>query len=88
MCIRGVYIAIAASGPLTGTLLITLRKFVSLVLSIIYFSNPWTQNHWMGTTLVFGGVLVYGLKPTNIPDWETVKHVVWRGKQASRPVDV
>jgi len=59
VCIQGVYLAIGAAGPLTGTLLITLRKFLTLVLSIIYFANPFTANHWLGTFLVFGGVLLY-----------------------------
>jgi len=62
LCIQGVYLAIGAAGPLTGTLLLTIRKFISLILSIIYFANPFTGRHWLGTILVFGGVVVYSGK--------------------------
>ena len=44
---------------LTVTLVITLRKFVSLIVSIIYFKNPFTIYHWIGTALVFAGTLLF-----------------------------
>jgi UDP-xylose/UDP-N-acetylglucosamine transporter B4 len=45
---------------LSVTLLVTLRKFLSLLVSIVYFGNIFTAQHWLGTALVFGGTLVYG----------------------------
>jgi UDP-xylose/UDP-N-acetylglucosamine transporter B4 len=48
-----------ASGALTTTLTLTIRKFVSLVISIIYFRNPFTLPHWAGSILVFLGGIVY-----------------------------
>eukprot|EP00795_Rhopilema_esculentum_P002292 gene2292-17907_t len=44
---------------LTVTLVITLRKFISLLISIFYFRNPFTIYHWAGTALVFGGSLLF-----------------------------
>jgi UDP-xylose/UDP-N-acetylglucosamine transporter B4 len=44
---------------LSVTLLVTLRKFLSLLVSIIYFGNVFTSQHWLGTALVFGGTLVF-----------------------------
>ncbi|PRP87131.1 UDP-N-acetylglucosamine transporter [Planoprotostelium fungivorum] len=58
-CILGVYILTESAGTLTTTLSITIRKFVSLVISIIYFQNPFSSFHWLGSSLVFVGGLVY-----------------------------
>ncbi|KAG7156249.1 UDP-xylose and UDP-N-acetylglucosamine transporter-like 1, partial [Homarus americanus] len=44
---------------LTVTLVLTLRKFLSLVFSIIYFQNPFTLHHWLGTFMVFTGTLLF-----------------------------
>lgn len=44
---------------LVVTLVITLRKFLSLLFSIYYFQNPFTSYHWVGTFLVFGGVAIF-----------------------------
>lgn len=44
-----------AAGTLTCTLTLTIRKCISLVISILYFRNPFTIYHWLGSTLVFLG---------------------------------
>ena len=44
---------------LVVTLIVTLRKFVSLIVSIFYFRNPFTLQHWMATALVFSGTLLF-----------------------------
>eukprot|EP00057_Strongylocentrotus_purpuratus_P015713 XP_011670187.1 PREDICTED: UDP-xylose and UDP-N-acetylglucosamine transporter [Strongylocentrotus purpuratus] len=59
ICIRGVFILTSECPSLITTLVVTLRKFVSLVASIIYFQNPFTLWHWFGTGLVFGGTLLF-----------------------------
>ncbi|XP_078677299.1 UDP-xylose and UDP-N-acetylglucosamine transporter-like [Branchiostoma floridae x Branchiostoma belcheri] len=59
ICIRGVFILTTECASLTVTLIITLRKFISLILSIFYFQNPFTVYHWFGTALVFGGTLLF-----------------------------
>lgn len=59
VCIKAVFILTTECASLTVTLVVTLRKFVSLLFSIWYFQNPFTVYHWLGTTLVFGGTLLF-----------------------------
>ncbi|NXM08312.1 S35B4 protein, partial [Tyrannus savana] len=59
VCIRGVFTLTTECPSLTVTLVVTLRKFLSLILSILYFQNPFTAWHWAGTALVFLGTLLY-----------------------------
>ncbi|XP_045482691.1 UDP-xylose and UDP-N-acetylglucosamine transporter [Harmonia axyridis] len=58
-CISSVYILTTECTSLTVTLVLTLRKFMSLVISIVYFKNPFTLYHWFGTLLVFAGTLIF-----------------------------
>lgn len=59
LCIRSVYVLTSEFSSLTVTLVVTLRKFVSLILSIIYFKNPFTTFHWIGTIFIFIGTLIF-----------------------------
>lgn len=59
LCISSVYVLTTECSSLTVTLVVTLRKFVSLLFSIVYFSNPFTIYHWIGTTLVFIGTIIF-----------------------------
>ncbi|XP_022107262.1 UDP-xylose and UDP-N-acetylglucosamine transporter-like isoform X2 [Acanthaster planci] len=59
VCIRGVFILTTECPSLIVTLVVTLRKFFSLVFSILYFKNPFTFYHWMGTGCVFAGTLLF-----------------------------
>lgn len=59
VCIGSVFVLTTECSSLTVTLVVTLRKFVSLLFSIVYFDNPFTIYHWIGTTLVFIGTLVF-----------------------------
>lgn len=59
VCIRGVFILTTECTSLTVTLVVTLRKFISLIFSILYFQNPFTGWHWVGTAVVFIGTLLY-----------------------------
>ncbi|NXK98460.1 S35B4 protein, partial [Formicarius rufipectus] len=59
VCVRGVFILTTECTSLTVTLVVTLRKFLSLIFSILYFHNPFTPWHWLGTALVFLGTLLY-----------------------------
>lgn len=58
-CIKSVFYLISQCTSLTVTLLLTLRKFVSLVFSVVYFQNHFTMKHWLGATFVFIGSLLY-----------------------------
>lgn len=66
VCIRGVFILTTECASLTVTLFVTLRKFVSLIFSILYFQNPFTLWHWLGTLFVFIGTLMYTEVWTNL----------------------
>lgn len=59
VCISSVFTLTAECTSLTVTLVITLRKFLSLIFSIIYFKNPFTLYHWIGTILVFLGTVIF-----------------------------
>jgi len=59
MCINSVFVLTTECASLTVTLVVTLRKFFSLLVSIYYFNNPFTVTHWVGTTLVFAGTFLY-----------------------------
>lgn len=63
ICISSVYFLTTECSSLTVTLVITLRKFASLLFSIMYFNNPFTLYHWIGTLLVFVGTIIF----TEIP---------------------
>lgn len=59
LCISSVYVLTTECASLTVTLVVTLRKFVSLLFSIVYFKNPFTVHHWIGTLLVFMGTIIF-----------------------------
>ncbi|KAI0229823.1 UDP-xylose and UDP-N-acetylglucosamine transporter [Lamellibrachia satsuma] len=59
VCIRAVFILTTECTSLSVTLVVTLRKFLSLLFSIVYFSNPFTLYHWLGTAFVFSGTLLF-----------------------------
>ncbi|XP_015120232.1 UDP-xylose and UDP-N-acetylglucosamine transporter [Diachasma alloeum] len=59
MCIASVFVLTTECTSLTVTLVVTLRKFVSLIFSILYFSNEFSVYHWIGTTLVFSGTIIF-----------------------------
>ena len=63
LCISAVFVLTTECASLTVTLVVTLRKFLSLLFSIWYFNNPFTTLHWLGTVLVFGGTLVFSDVP-------------------------
>ncbi|EDV92301.1 GH24120 [Drosophila grimshawi] len=59
ICISAVYVLTTECASLTVTLVVTLRKFISLLFSIVYFRNPFTVSHWLGTILVFFGTILF-----------------------------
>ncbi|EDW58589.1 UDP-xylose and UDP-N-acetylglucosamine transporter [Drosophila virilis] len=59
ICIGAVYVLTTECASLIVTMVVTLRKFVSLIFSILYFRNPFTLSHWIGTALVFFGTILF-----------------------------
>lgn len=49
----------AVASSLTLNLVLNLRKFTSLLLSILYFDNEFGTGAKMGTCLVIAGTVVY-----------------------------
>ncbi|KYR00528.1 hypothetical protein DLAC_02539 [Tieghemostelium lacteum] len=59
ICIQGVFILTGKTSTLTCTLVISIRKFISIIISVIYFNNPFTPKLWLCTALVFLGSFIY-----------------------------
>lgn len=59
VCIAGVNRMTSVATSLTLNLVLNLRKFTSLIFSIIYFDNDFGFGAKMGSLLVFFGTLVY-----------------------------
>ncbi|MCP9260783.1 UDP-xylose and UDP-N-acetylglucosamine transporter [Dirofilaria immitis] len=59
MCISFIYRLNATFESLTVTMVVTIRKFLSLLISILWFRNPFTLAHWIGAALVFAGTLAF-----------------------------
>uniref|UniRef100_A0AAF5PS31 UAA transporter family protein n=2 Tax=Wuchereria bancrofti TaxID=6293 RepID=A0AAF5PS31_WUCBA len=59
MCISFIYRLNATFESLTVTMVVTIRKFLSLLISIVWFRNPFTLAHWVGAALVFTGTLAF-----------------------------
>lgn len=60
-CIRGVNLLAAASSALTVTIVLNIRKLVSLLLSIWLFGNSLAQETFVGALVVFGSGALYSL---------------------------
>jgi len=63
ICIKGVFYLAAAHSPLTVNITLSVRKFLTVVVSILYFNNPWTPLHSVAVWLVFGGAFLYSYNP-------------------------
>ncbi|KAI9104516.1 UAA transporter family-domain-containing protein [Phlyctochytrium arcticum] len=59
VCISGVHRLSSMTSVVTLNMILSVRKFLSLLLSIILFDNLFTTGHWIGTTAVFVGTFIY-----------------------------
>jgi UDP-xylose/UDP-N-acetylglucosamine transporter B4 len=71
VCISSVFVLTTECTSLTVTLVTTLRKFTSLIISIVYFGNPFTFWHWIGTIMVFVGTFLF----TNVAKYFQKKRI-------------
>jgi UDP-xylose/UDP-N-acetylglucosamine transporter B4 len=60
-CIRGVNLLASAASALTVTIVLNIRKLVSLLLSIWLFGNRLAPGTLLGAVIVFGAGGMYGL---------------------------
>ncbi|CAE7631544.1 slc35b4 [Symbiodinium pilosum] len=67
VCLKGVFRTSATVTPLALTIILSVRKFLSVVVSIVLFSNPWTIQHSVATVLIFGGAFAYSQVPAAAP---------------------
>ncbi|CAE7557474.1 slc35b4 [Symbiodinium microadriaticum] len=69
VCIKGVFRLSAHFTPLTVNITLSVRKFASVIVSILWFGNPWTVLHSVATVAIFGGVFAYSQCPaaTKLP---------------------
>lgn len=63
ICLKGVFLASATLSPLALTLVLSVRKFWSVLVSIVWFRNPWTVLHTAASVLIFGGAFAYSQAP-------------------------
>ena len=77
VCIFSVFVLTTECTSLTASLVLTVRKFISVIFSIWYFQNPFTGTHWIGTGLVFVGVLLF----SDIPGYMKKKRISTLKKQ-------
>ena len=61
ICITGVQKLSSMATAVTLNLILSLRKFTSLVLSVILLKNRFTFTHWLGSFLVFVGTIWYSI---------------------------
>jgi len=67
VCIKGVFMLAARHSPLTVNIVLSIRKFLTVVISIWWFNNPWTSLHSASIVLVFGGAFLYSYSPPPKP---------------------
>ena len=67
VCLVGVYRLIAQVDQLGVNVALTVRKFISLMLSIWVFGNKFTGFHWLGAVLVIGGSAYFSMAPKPPP---------------------
>lgn len=86
LCINSVYQLQTECTSLTVTLVVTLRKFLSLLFSIFYFRNPFTLHHWVGTVLVFAGTVMF-MDLARMMSATTVPKEISESKKAAKKRD-
>lgn len=59
VCISGVSKLTSMTSSVSVNLILAIRKFVSLILSVLIFQNPFTWQNWLGAILVFAGSMIY-----------------------------
>jgi len=71
LCIKGVFRLSAHYVPLTVNITLSVRKFLSVMLSILWFGHSWTYFHGIAMVAIFGGVFAYSQCPAPpLPDAE------------------
>lgn len=72
VCITGVNMLASHTGALTLSIVLLVRKFVSLLLSVVFFNNKLSQTAYIGILIVFFGAFLYSLGST--PSTKPIKN--------------
>jgi len=59
VCIASVQKLSSICSSVTLNLILNIRKFISLIISVIFYKNPFSLWSWFGSIFVFVGVLLY-----------------------------
>jgi UDP-xylose/UDP-N-acetylglucosamine transporter B4 len=78
LCISAVFVLTTECPSLTASLVLTFRKFLSLLFSIWFFQNPFTVAHWVGTCMVFCGIILF----SDIPGYMEERRQMIKKKSA------
>jgi len=79
ICLLGVHTTTSSMGTLVCTFATTVRKFLSLIFSVLYFRNPFTPVHMMGAVCVFLGTYMFASSPRT--ESSSVQHISDKQKQ-------
>ena len=71
VCISAVHKLSSFSTSVTLNLVLSIRKFISLIISVIVFKNPFSGIQWAGSLLVVVGTLLYVRPETQITSIKT-----------------
>jgi len=63
ICLFGIHNTTASLGTLVCTFATTVRKFLSLLFSVLYFRSPFTSVHTVGAFCVFLGIYLFATAP-------------------------
>eukprot|EP00475_Leptophrys_vorax_P039656 TRINITY_DN7195_c0_g1_i2.p1 TRINITY_DN7195_c0_g1~~TRINITY_DN7195_c0_g1_i2.p1 ORF type:complete len:187 (-),score=37.94 TRINITY_DN7195_c0_g1_i2:54-614(-) len=84
VCVHGVHQYSSIASALSVSVLLTIRKFVSLLASVMLFKNVFSIMHWAGSALVLGGAMAYSLSSSKAKrskksrETEDVDHTIAR----------
>ena len=73
LCIRGVHLLSAKTSSLTVTIVLNIRKLVSLLLSIYLFGNELAPGVLVGAAFVFAGGGLYGFEGAQLREKSLLK---------------
>lgn len=73
LCIRGVHLLSAKTSSLTVTIVLNIRKLVSLLLSIYLFGNELAPGVLVGAAFVFAGGGLYGFEGARLREKSLLK---------------
>lgn len=68
VCLKGVFKTSAVVSPLTLTIVLAVRKFLTVTFSVLWFDNPWSHWHSVAVLLIFGGVFAYSQAPDPVAE--------------------